>query len=95
MAQPLTPNRRIIFDHTFDLCAEALGGHKIVDEALAPVIEALHRNPFAFKHIEIEWVSCRYAVTKPLDPLPALIVIFTIEENGDVVIKHAEAAERY
>lgn len=100
MAQSLTPGRRVVFAHSFDECTEALGGHKIVDEALAPVIDALYRNPFAFDAIEIvfngnELVSCRYAITKPLRNLPAIVVVFTIDGNDDVEITHAEEADRY
>ena len=87
--------RRVIFSREFEECTKGLGDPKSVDEAVAPVVDALYRDPFAFRVIATDWVRCRYAITRATMHLPPLIVIFTIEENGDVIIGDVEEAERY
>jgi hypothetical protein len=87
--------RRVIFSHEFDECAKRLGDPRLVDDAVAPIVDALYSDPSAFQVIATDWVRCRYAVTRATAHLPPLIVIFTIEENGDVIIGDIEEAERY
>jgi len=85
--------RQIIFDVEFDAAIEKLGGYILVDEALDPILDGLSRNPYGFPLIENDWVRIRYVVTKPTGYLPSLVVTFTIEINGDVILRHVEEFE--
>lgn len=85
--------RQIIFDAEFDAAVEKLGGYILVDAALDPILDGLYRNPYGFPLIENDWVRVRYVVTKPTGYLPALAVTFTIEINGDVILRHVEEFE--
>jgi hypothetical protein len=79
--------RKIISDQLFDREVERLGGFEKIDRALQPIIDALYANPYGFRVIQDDWFPlCRYAVTKPFDDLPGLIVTFTIEEDRTVVL---------
>jgi hypothetical protein len=82
--------RQIIYARTFDDGVEALGGYRAVDRAVDTIIDALYRNPYGFHKFESDFVSFRYAITKPLDFIPSLVVIFSISENGDVTLEHIE-----
>ena len=65
---------------------ERLGGHRLIDEALSPIIDALSNNPYGFVKFENDWTSFRYARTQPIaGRLPALVIVFTIDKNKDVV----------
>jgi hypothetical protein len=89
--------RRVVSDHAFDGQVAQLGGYERLDDVLAPVIDSLYANPYgAFVIMENEWTSlCRYICTKPLDDLPAFVVIFTIEDDGTVVLREIEVHEAY
>jgi hypothetical protein len=82
--------RQIIEAESFKEAVRNLGGHRAIDEALEPIIEALYHYPQGFPFFENQWVSFRYARTKALEAVPPLVVIFTIEPNGDVVFQHVE-----
>jgi hypothetical protein len=82
--------REIIEAESFKKAIEKLGGHRAVDEALEPIIEALYRNPYGFPFFQNDWVSFRYARTRALEFTPPLIVIFTIESNRNVILHHVE-----
>jgi hypothetical protein len=89
------PSRKVAFDHSFEEAIAKFGGYRQVDEPLRPLVDALARNPYAFKVVENDFIRCRYAITKPVGSVPALCVMFRIEENGDVGIYDAEEFERY
>lgn len=82
--------REIIESENFKRAVHALGGHRAVDEALQPIIEALYHRPQGFPSFKNKWVSFYYARTKPIRYVPALVVMFTIEQNGDVLLDHVE-----
>jgi hypothetical protein len=83
--------REIIEAESFKEAVKKLGGHRAIDEALEPLIEALYRNPQGFPSFKNQWVSFRYARTKTLEFVPPLVVIFTIDLNsGDVILQHVE-----
>lgn len=82
--------RGIIYDPEFDKAVELLGGYLLVDEALEPILDGLYRNPYGFRLIENDWIRIRYAVTKATGALPSLVVLFSIEANGDVILRHVE-----
>jgi hypothetical protein len=81
--------RQIIESEQFNKAVRALGGHRAIDEALEPIIEALYLNPYGFEFFQNEWTSFRYARTKEVDFIPPLVVIFTIE-NGNAILQHVE-----
>lgn len=83
----------IIEDKSFEDAVEKLGGYRAVDFALAPVVDALSRNPYGFRYFKNKFVSFRYAITKPIDCLPSLVVTFTIQEDGTVCLKHIEPVD--
>ena len=82
--------REIIESESFKEAVTALGGHRAIDEALEPLLEALYQNPFGFPKFENDWVSFRYARTKPVDFMPPLVFIFTIDTDHNVVLQHVE-----
>jgi hypothetical protein len=82
--------RQIIHSVAFDRAVEALGGYRSIDRSLDTIIDALYRNPHGFNKFESDFISFRYAITKSTAWLPALVVIFTIAENGDVTLEHIE-----
>lgn len=84
--------REIIEAESFKEGVEKLGGFRAIDEALETIIDALYHDPYGFPYFENDWASFRYARTKPL-PLyfvPPLVVIFTIDENRNVILHHVE-----
>jgi hypothetical protein len=87
------PSRRIIYLPEFDEQADALGGIRIIDQA--PVIDVLERNPRAFRVIETSWFRVRYATTRQFGNVPPLLVIFSIDEDDDVLMEWIEALTTY
>ena len=86
--------RRIIYSHECNKSAERLGGWRILDRALEPILDGLERNPYGFPKYESDWVSIRYVITKPIPGAPRLAWYFTI--NGmDVEILDVEEYEGY
>jgi hypothetical protein len=84
--------RQIIEGEHFPECVEQLGGYRAVDLALEAIIEGLTNDPYGFPLIENDWVRIRYARTKTIQGyIPALIVAFTIDERGNVILEWAEA----
>lgn len=79
--------RQIIFSHAFTADAEAYGGYSEIDIAIETVEEALIGNPFAFPKFESDFVSFRYVLTKPIEDLPALAFLFTIDDRGNVTLE--------
>lgn len=86
---------RIIYSEEFDRQAEALGGVGFIDQILRPVIDALERNPRAFRYIQTDWFRIRYAITKPHGNVAALLVYFTIDEDEDVIMEWLETHAPY
>ena len=85
--------REIIESDNFKTAVHALGGHRAIDEALGPIMEALYHDPHGFPGLKNKWISFRYARTKGIDFIPPLVVMFTVEPNGDVILDHIEADE--
>ena len=48
------------------------------------------RNPYGFEKYENDHISFRYVRTKPNGWVPALVVIFSIDENKNVVLESIE-----
>jgi hypothetical protein len=67
--------REIIESDEFKIAVRALGGHRAIDEALEPLIEALYLNPYGFEFFQNDWVTFRYARTRAIELVPALVVI--------------------
>jgi hypothetical protein len=87
--------RQIIFSHAFGQDVQAFGGYGTIDRALETVEEALVHNPYVFPKFESDFTSFRYAITKPIDDLPALAMQFTIDERGNVVLEKIFEARMY
>jgi hypothetical protein len=86
--------RNVIEGAYFADCVARLGGYRAIDRALETVIEALMRNPYGFQLIENDWVKIRYAKTAMIEGyIPPLIVAFTIDADGNVVLEWAELAD--
>ena len=83
-------SRIVIYEDSFGVAAERFGGYVVIDEVLNPLVDALYKNPFAFKILETNWFRCRYAITKPLGNIPALCVLFKIDEDGNVFLYDLE-----
>jgi hypothetical protein len=82
--------RQIIETEDFASAVAKLGGHLAIDEALSTIMDGLYRNPFGFEHFETPPFSFRYARTKKIGLLPALVFIFYIDEGGTVYLDHVE-----
>ena len=91
------PNdRRIFFSRSCDAAAERLGGYERIDASLDAAWDGLVHDPTGFSEIKCElWFSARYIPTKPFGRVPALVWVFVIEADGDVVIDHVEEFEGY
>lgn len=80
--------RSITWSSEFSAQVEKAGGARLVDEALAPIMDGLMRDPYGFSKFESDRVSFRYAKTIPIPgKLGALTVIFTIDEEKNVVLQ--------
>jgi hypothetical protein len=87
--------RQIIFAHAFSADVEALGGYRSIDKAIETVEEALVLNPYAFPKFESDFTSFRFAMTKEIDDLPALAMLFTVDERGNVTLEKIFEANLY
>jgi len=88
--------RRILFSAECEVAAGRIGGFHRIDESLtAGIYDALNRNPYGFPMLESDWFSARVIATKPFRSTPALVWLFVIDENKDVVITHVEEFEGY
>jgi hypothetical protein len=87
--------RQIIFSHDFDAAVERLGGYRSIDVALDTIMDGLEKNPYGFERFENDYVSFRYAMTKPIDDMPSLVVYFIINDEKDVILEDIEEAELY
>ena len=83
-------SRSIIASGEFERCVSDLGGWRAVDPALEPIIEGLRSNPYGYKKVENDHVSFRYAYTKATRRVPAMIVVFTIDMEKNVVLQWCE-----
>jgi hypothetical protein len=89
----MPPPRKVVFAESFDTAVERYGGYERLDIVLAPVVDGLYAHPYGYPLVEDEWYPlCRYARTKALDAIPEFIVSFTIEDNGEVVLRDIEEA---
>jgi hypothetical protein len=79
----------------FRRCVEELGVQKDIDEILDPITFGLSKNPYAFRLLENDWVRVRYAVTRPIGRVPALVVVFSIIDRNTVELIRVEKLERY
>jgi hypothetical protein len=82
--------RSIISSFEFDQQVESLGGARVLDDALSPLIEALMKDPYGFVLFENDFTSFRYALTRGNALTPPLAIIFTIDENKNVVLERVE-----
>lgn len=87
--------RQIIFSHEFSAAVDSLGGYRAVDRAMESIMEGLEKNPYGFHHFESDFISFRYAMTKPIDDLPSLVVVFIINDAKDVILEHIEENPGY
>jgi hypothetical protein len=89
--------RQIVETDAFKAAVERVGGHRFVDEALSTIMDGLMRNPKGFHRFECQFdaFSFRYARTKRIGPVPPLVVIFIIAEDGTVYLEHIEEEESF
>lgn len=85
--------RSIISTHEFDRQVELLGGAKALDEVLSPLMEALSNDPYGFNKFENDYTSFRYAMTRETVLTAPLAIVFTIDENKNVVLEYIEVIE--
>jgi hypothetical protein len=52
---------RVFTDAAFESSASRFGGLQAIDDAIAPLVEALYRDPYQFELIEDRYMSFRYA----------------------------------
>lgn len=80
--------RSIIWSADFSRQVEKAGGARIVDEALAPIVDGLMRNPYGFHKFENDFTSFRYAKTEAIPgKLGALTVVYTVDDQKNVVLE--------
>lgn len=89
--------REIIYEASFIDAMQPLGGAYIVDLAMDSIIPGLTSNPNGYRLHKNRITSFRFAVTRavnwPNRQIPPLVVIFTVEENGNVHLHHVEKFE--
>ena len=49
--------RQIIESEEFAKCVERLGGYRLIDEALDPLIDALTKNTYGFDYFENDYLK--------------------------------------
>jgi hypothetical protein len=65
-----------------------------VGTAIGVLVEPLSTKPHEFRAIQIGQHRARYAVTREIDGIPPLVVVFTIDdEAGMVRLRHVEEAD--
>lgn len=87
--------RLVIFAASCDIAATALGGYERIDCSLEPMMQGLVVNPYGFPLIESDYYRARYISTIPINDLPALIWVFTIDADNNVTLIHVEEFENY
>jgi hypothetical protein len=87
--------RTIIYDKSFDVGVELLGGYLLLDPVIDGVIDALRGNPYAFPKFENDFISFRYASTSKTHDLHALAIIFSIGKDGSVTLETIEEDDSY
>jgi len=86
--------RSIIEGDEFSKFVDQLGGYRVIDEALDPILEALANNPYGFPLVENDYVRVRYVTTRSIEGrIPALIIAFTIDEKHDVILEWIDAVD--
>lgn len=80
------PKRRIIYRPEFDEDANRLGGIAAVQRVIDPVIESLENDPYSFGLLDVV-TGLRYAATKAVGAMQPLIVVFSIDADGDVMME--------
>lgn len=88
-------SREIIYSKDFDKAVDKLGGYRSVDRAIDTVLDGLRRDPYGFNKFENDHLSFRYAITKPIEEMPALAVVFVINTQKDVILEHVEEYQDY
>ena len=80
--------RNVVFAPSFDKAILQFGGYMFLAPILSPVIDALRSDPYGFELVEDDWIPlCRWARTKAVGRLPEFLILFTIENTGDVVLR--------
>ncbi|WP_223478812.1 hypothetical protein [Oricola indica] len=82
--------RQIIASSGFDEAVIALGGYRAIDLAMEPLIDGLIRDPYGFPSFESDLISFRYVRTKRVGIVPALVFVFSIDGDKNVVLEHVE-----
>lgn len=82
--------RRVIYTPAFDGDTIRLGGIARVQQVIDPLVDAVQRNPEAFSLLDVQ-TGIRYAVTRKIETMPALIITFTIDDDGDIIMLSVEA----
>jgi hypothetical protein len=85
----------IVEEPSFSDAVLKLGGSRRVDAAIEILMEPLSRRPYMFPAVDAGTGNrFRYAVTKPIGKTtPALVVIFTVGDDGIVRLQHVEEAD--
>lgn len=83
----------IIEEESFREAVQKLGGSYRVDTALEILMEPLSRIPYNFPAVDVGTNRFRYAVTKQMDDIPPLVVIFTVGDDDVVRLQHIEEAD--
>jgi hypothetical protein len=82
--------RQIIYRPEFDEQAIRLGGIAKIDAVLKPLVHALQHNPEKFPLHQSQWWSFRWHVLPAFGDIPALVVTFNIDGDGDVIMEWIE-----
>ena len=87
---------RVIYTPEFDASTIPLGGIAAVQAVIAPLVDVLERDPYVYALQTFSWgASFRYATTVAVGDMPALIVAYTIDADGDVLMEFVDRQFSY
>lgn len=78
--------RMIIYQPSFTKAVARLGGYRRIDIALESVMNGLEMDPAGFEIIRDGTNSARWAKTKAIPGIPALVLTFVIGPDSNVYL---------
>jgi hypothetical protein len=79
--------RRVVYRLEFDADCAKLGGIAAVQQVIAPLVQSLEDgNPSIFSLFDVA-AGKQYAPFRAIGSMPPLVVIFTLDDDGDAIME--------